>query len=281
MPEMIANHQLSLHHLTRLDATPFELADAAATGGFDMCGVRIVPVDPAEKVFDLVGDPEMRRRFARHLNDRGVRLLDVEAVWIRPDTDVASLVPALEAAAELGAQYVLTVGNDPERARLIDTLGQFADRAAEYGVMLPIEFITYTAITSLADAVDVVRAVGRENLGFVIDFLQFFRAGAEWDVLAAIPASALPYAQISDGPAAAPPSVDALRREARTARMIPGAGELDLGRLIAALPAGIPLSVEAPTVELAERPLGDVARILGQATRNVLAPPRLALGCNR
>ncbi|AKS31445.1 sugar phosphate isomerase/epimerase family protein [Mycolicibacterium goodii] len=271
MSEQIAAQHLSLHHLTRLNATPVELVDAAADGGFDMCGVRIVPVDKGERVFDLVGDSQLRRRFARRLHERGVRLLDVEAVWIRPETEVKSLVPALRTAAELGAQYVLTVGYDENRTRLVDTLGQFADRAAEYGLTVPIEFITYSAITGLADAVDVTRAVGRGNLAVLIDFLQFFRAGAEWDVLAGIPTSALPYAQISDGPAAAPPTVDALRREARSARMVPGTGELDLERLIAALPPGIPLSVEAPTVELAEQPLGAAARILGEATRKVLA----------
>ncbi|UAK58039.1 sugar phosphate isomerase/epimerase [Mycolicibacterium smegmatis] len=271
MPEPTATQHLSLHHLTRLDATPFELADAAAAGGFDMCGVRMVPVEPGEPVFDLVGDPQMRRRFARHLRERDVRLLDVEAVWIRPETDVDSLIPALEATAELGVQYLLTVGYDHERARLIDRLGRFADLAGEYGLTLPIEFITYSAITNLADAVDVIGAVGRKNLAVLVDFLQFFRAGAEWDVLAAIPASLLPYAQISDGPAAAPTTVEALRREARRARMIPGTGELDLKRLIAALPAGIPLSVEAPTEELAGQPLDAAARILGEATRGLLA----------
>ncbi|PJK21282.1 sugar phosphate isomerase/epimerase family protein [Mycolicibacterium goodii] len=271
MSEQIGTQHLSLHHLTRLDATPFELVEAAAEGGFDMCGVRIVPVDQGEAVFDLVRDPDMRRRFARHLHGNGVRLLDVEAVWIRPDTDLASLDPALQTTAELGADYVLTVGYDHDRTRLVDTLGQFADRAAEYGLTLPIEFITYSAITSLADAVDVTRAVGRDNLAILVDFLQFFRAGAEWDILAGIPASALPYAQISDGRSAAPRTVEALRLEARSARMIPGTGELDLKRLISALPAGIPLSVEAPTVELAERPLGQAARILGEATRRLLA----------
>lgn len=116
-----------------------------------------------------------------------------------------------------------------------------------------------------------IGAVGRENLAVLVDFLQFFRAGAEWDVLAAIPASLLPYAQISDGPAAAPTTVEALRHEARRARMIPGTGELDLKRLVAALPTGIPLSVEAPTEELAQQPLDAAARILGEATRGLLA----------
>lgn len=129
----------------------------------------------------------------------------------------------------------------------------------------PVPEDTYVLISSTYKRFhDVSRAI-------LVDFLQFFRAGAEWDILAGIPASALPYAQISDGRSAAPRTVEALRLEARSARMIPGTGELDLKRLISALPAGIPLSVEAPTVELAERPLGQAARILGEATRRLLA----------
>jgi sugar phosphate isomerase/epimerase len=271
MWERAATRPLSLHHLTMLDATPFELVDAAVAGGFDMCGVRIVPADPDQSVFDLIGDSSTRRTFIRHLEDSGVRLLDVEAVWIRGDTNVQSLVPAFQAAAELGVRHVLTVGNDFERTRLIDSLGRLADSAAVYGLTLPIEFITYSAITNLADVVDVTRSVGRDNLQIAIDSLQFFRASAEWDVLADIPTSALPYAQISDGPRTPPRTVEALRHEARSDRMIPGTGELDLQRLIAALPAGVPLSVEVPTVEFAGRPFNVASRVLGEATRQLLA----------
>ena len=237
-----------------------------------MCGVRIVAPDPEQSVFDLVNDRALRRRFIEHLTDSGVRLLDVEAVWIRGDTDVANLLPALDAAAELGSRYVLTVGYDFHRPRLLDTLGRLADAAADRALLLPVEFITYSAVTCLADVVDVIAAVGRDNLRILIDFLQFFRAGAEWDLLGRIPDSELPYAQICDGPLGAPETVDALRFEARSARLIPGEGELDLERLLAMLPARIPLSVETPNLDLARIPFADAARILREATRRLLAP---------
>ncbi|MET0456869.1 MAG: sugar phosphate isomerase/epimerase [Mycobacterium sp.] len=255
-----------------LNATPFELVDAAAAGGFDMCGVRIVAPDPDQSVFDLVNDHAMRRRFADYLVDSGVRLLDVEAVWIRENTDVATLAPALDAAADLGSQYVLTVGYDFHRPRLVDTLGRLADAAADRGLLMPVEFITYSAITSLADVVDVTAAVDRDNLRILVDFLQFFRAGAEWDVLAGIAEAKLPYAQICDGPLASPTTVDALRHEARSARLIPGEGDLDLHRLIATLPSDIPLSIETPNLDLARLPFDEAARILREATLRLLEP---------
>ncbi|MCA1646004.1 MAG: hypothetical protein LC797_11255 [Chloroflexi bacterium] len=38
--------QLSLAHLTVLDATPLQLIDGAAAGGFELIGLRIVPPTP-------------------------------------------------------------------------------------------------------------------------------------------------------------------------------------------------------------------------------------------
>jgi len=264
---------LSLHHLTMLHADPFELVTAARVGGFDCCGIRIVPPDPADAVFDLVGDVAMRRRLRSHLQDSGIGVLDVEAIWIRGNTDVTLLAPAMDAAAELGARFFLTVGYDFDRPRLVDSLGRLADLAAGRGLDIPLEFITYTAVTTLADAWEVMTQVGRPNVRILIDSLQFFRAGAEFDLLAALPAPALPYAQLSDGSASTPQTVPALRHEARTSRMIPGEGELDLRRLLATLPDGTPLAVEAPTRELAHVPHGGAAGRLAAATRRLLESP--------
>lgn len=64
---------------------------------------------------------------------------------------------------------------------------------------MPLEFITYSAVTSLADAAEVVEAVGRANVRLLVDSLQFFGAGAEFDLLSNLPAELFPYAQLSDG----------------------------------------------------------------------------------
>jgi hypothetical protein len=42
-------------------------------------------------------------------------VLDVEAMWLTAESDVAALEPALDTAVELGAGYVIVVGNDPDR----------------------------------------------------------------------------------------------------------------------------------------------------------------------
>ncbi|MEV0110885.1 sugar phosphate isomerase/epimerase [Nocardia sp. NPDC050799] len=253
-----------------LHADPFELVSAAAAGGFDRCGIRIVSPDPGRPVFDLIEDRAMRSRFVEHMKNNGVEILDFEAVWLRSDTDVNTLIPALEAAADMGSKYVLTVGNDFEIPRLTDTFGRLADAADRFGLILPLEFITYSAVSNLAAAVDLAAQVGRSNVGIVIDSLQFFRAGAEWDVLAQIPRSRLPYIQISDGPIVGPTDIDTLRYEARTSRMAPGAGELDLRKLLQELPSNIPISIEIPNPELARLPFDEAAMQLREATDRLL-----------
>ena len=51
--------------------------------------------------------------------------------------------------------------------------------------------------------------------------------------------------QICDAPKEPPPP-EGLVTEARTRRLLPGAGGLPLGPLMEALPAGVPLGVEVP-----------------------------------
>jgi sugar phosphate isomerase/epimerase len=199
-----------------------------------------------------------------------MRVLDVEAIWLRPATDVAALEGVLETCAALGAHYLLTVGNDPERARLIENLGRLADSARGYGVELAIEFIPYTEIRSVADAWAVIGQVGRPNVHVLIDALQFFRREPDLTLVESLPAEHLPYAQICDGPLQAPRGLEALRREARTDRALPGRGELDLRGLLDALPQGITLSVEAPHLGLADLGFDVAAREYARAVEEFL-----------
>lgn len=272
-PRLPANRVLSLHHLSTLRATPTELVDAAAAAGFGHCGIRLVSPDTGDYLHGVVEDRRTRRDLVRRCAERGVAVLDVEAVWLRPGSDVSTLNPVLEAATELGARHLLTVGHDHERGRLVDNLGRLADLAALFGLSVSLEFITYTCVPDLATAWNVVQQAGRDNVTVLVDTLQFFRAGADFAGLAAIPPGRLPYAQICDGRAEPPRGEEALRQEARTDRLCPGEGDFELPRLIAALPPQIPLSVEAPALALAHlspteaayRYAASLARLLDQA----------------
>lgn len=263
--------ELSLHHLTMIDASPLELVDAAAAGRFDYCGIRLVAPRPGDPFADIVDDPRAVGELRRRLDDTGVKLLDIEAIWLGPDTDIATLRRPLEVGAGLGARYVLTVGYDEDLPRLADNFGRLCDLAGALRMTVMLEFITYCTIRSLGEARVMVETCGRANAGILVDTLQFFRSGAQPADLDGIPARLFPYMQLCDGARAAPASVEARRREARTDRRLPGAGELPVGELLRHLPRGIPFSLEAPTVALKGLPYVEQGIIAGDAVRAFLA----------
>ncbi len=135
---------LSFHHLCRIDAHPLDLIEAAAAGGFDFCGIRLVAPRPGDPLVPVVGDGAAVQAIERRLRDTGVRVLDIEAVWLAPDTDVATLRPAIETGARLGARYLLVVGFDADRARLLDNFAALCALAGSFGLRVMLEFITYT-----------------------------------------------------------------------------------------------------------------------------------------
>ena len=143
---------VSLAHLTVLDADPVGLIEAGKAAGFSAVGLRVVAPLASDAIIPVVGDAALQRRIKRSLADTGMRILDIEAVWLKPDTDVEALRPALELGAELGAKFVLTVGFDATHARLIENFGAFCALANDCGLRTMLEFIPYASISDLGGA---------------------------------------------------------------------------------------------------------------------------------
>lgn len=262
--------RLSLAHLTVLDADPLTLIEAAAAGGFDSIGLRIVAPMPTDRIVPVVGDEAMIRAIETRLADRGIDILDVEAVWLFPDTDIAGYRPTFETAARLGARNVLVVGNDPDEARVTEHFARFCELARTYGLTAMLEFIPYCHTRTLADALRVVRASGASNAGVLLDTLHLARSGGSAADIATLDPALIAYAQLCDARVARPASVDALRQEARGSRRYPGEGELDLHAFLSALPADLPLGIEAPCAEYARLDPVERGRRCGAATRDIL-----------
>ena len=250
---------LSLAHLTMLDQSFADLVTHAAGAGFSHISPRIVAPLPTDPFAPVVGDEPQLREIGRRLRDTGLRVLEVEAVWLRPDTDPDALVPVLETAARLGAPHLLTVGHDPDPARLRENFARLGALARPFGVTLMLEPITYCAVATPAAALALIASSGVPNAGLLVDALHLFRAGATPAEVAAVPPALIPYAQICDAPLAAPPMAER-RAEAIGDRRLPGEGELPLAALLRALPPGIPLSVEAPDRRLLAVPPAERAK---------------------
>jgi sugar phosphate isomerase/epimerase len=165
-------------------------------------------------------------------------------------------------SARLGAKNVLVMSAEPEEGRTIERFCELCDRAAQYSLHVGLEFAIYTGIRTLAHAADVVARSKRSNASVLIDALHFSRSGGIPAQVASVDPSLFRDAQICDASPDMPGPNDtpALIREARTARLLPGEGVLPLKELVAALPATVPLAIEAPCRATADLPAVERAK---------------------
>jgi sugar phosphate isomerase/epimerase len=228
-----------LEHLTLLGLAPPEFVSVAAAAGFGAVGLRISPAAPGEEPWPMLPGSPMLAETARRCAQAGVEVLGVEAIRLGPEPD--GWEPVLESAAALGARYVNAVCEDADLERLSDHFAELVAAARPFGVRPVIEFMAYRSVRTLGDAVAIAAHSG--GGGILVDALHMRRCGVGLDELADLDAGLVGYLQLCDAPLTAPPDEVA---EARTGRLLPGAGELPLGGLLTALPGIIPVTVEAP-----------------------------------
>jgi sugar phosphate isomerase/epimerase len=257
---------LSLEHLTMIDASPVELIDAAAAGGFDMVGLRVVPPQPANQLMSGFDDPRFVRDLKAYSDDTGIAVGMIEAIWLAPETQPTDIERALAIGAELGAQFVLICGNDPDEARSVDNLGRIARDARVYGLEITFEFMSFVAVRDFEQARRIAHATGEPNVRLLIDALHLSRSGVDLSALAPMASTAISYVHLCDA-AAAIPFGDGLRGEARTGRLLPGEGELPLDAFLTAMPADARLGLEAPCRAYAHLPPIERGRVAGRVTR--------------
>jgi sugar phosphate isomerase/epimerase len=267
---------VSLSALTVLELPPPAMVACAAEAGYSHVGLRLVPATPTEVRYDTIGDTPTIRETRARLDDTGVRVLDIEILRLRPETNVADFLPALETAARLGASNALVAGNDPDESRFVERFAELSDLASQFRIAPSVEPMPWTDVKSFADGARVYRRANRANAGLLIDPIHFDRAGSAASEIATVPAAWFRYVQLCDAPAARPQELEELLHQARAERLLPGDGGLDLAGILAALPRDLPVSVEIPMERLAKTmPAVERARRALAATRKLLAalPP--------
>jgi sugar phosphate isomerase/epimerase len=265
---------ISLAHLTVLDTTPPELVTVAAAAGFRTIGIRLTATPSVgAPPYDCLREGPMLRETLARLADTGVSVLDTEFLRFEPEQPIGIPEGFLEVSARLGATYVLVMSAEPEEARTLERFGELCDRAATYGLRVGLEFAIYTGVRTLAHAAEMVARSKRSNASVLIDALHFSRSGGLPTHVEQVDPALLRYVQICDaGPdIPAPTDTPALIREARTGRLLPGEGVLPLKDLVAALPAGVPLAIEAPCRATAGLPALERAKRAHRALTALLA----------
>ena len=242
----------SLSALTVLELPPPDMVTCARDAGYSHVGLRLIPATPTEPSYETVGDTPIIRETLTRLMDAGVRVLDVEILRLKPETRVRDFLPVLETAARLGARNALVAGNDPDEARLVENLAALCDLAAPLGIAPCLEPMPWTDAKNFAQGAHIVGAVERDNAGLLIDALHFDRGGSVASEIPSVPPSWLRYVQVCDAPAERPGTLEGLLHHARSERLLPGDGGLDLRGILRAVPRDTPVSIEIPQEALAK-----------------------------
>jgi sugar phosphate isomerase/epimerase len=249
----------SLAALTALELAPPELVDVAAACGYDHVGFRLLPAVPGGLAYPLMDDQAQLKETIARLDATGVSVADLEVVAFRPETEISSFSRFFETGAQLGAKYMLVAAYDSELTRFTDRFAKFCEASAPYGLTADLEFMPWTFVPDLKTAMGIIEQVGQHNAGILVDALHFDRSNSSVSDIARIQAGKMHYWQLCDGPAERPMTTEGLIHAARSERMFPGEGGIDLVSLALAMPTDIPISIEVPTAELA-RTIGAEAR---------------------
>ncbi|GLT10750.1 sugar phosphate isomerase [Sulfitobacter porphyrae] len=260
---------LGLGHFTFLDLSPSDLVRTARGAGFDFVGLRLHPAarDALSWLPDKSGLKELRRVMA----GEGIALYDVETIVINKALDPDDLMPALDAACELGARRVNVCAD--VFPQLGDTFAKICEGAASRALGVDLECMPWRGINTPRACFDLIAETGAGNCGYLVDALHHSRCGGTLRDLAEAPAGCLVSAQLCDAVAAAPRNIDGLLAEARGGRLLPGDGGLNLAGIMRALPKETVISVEVPSAKDPRPPL-ERARAIFTATASLFESER-------
>lgn len=227
------------------EASALETVLAAAAGGFDAVGLWVEAGD-----WTAATTREVRSALA----DTGLPLLDVEVVWLKPDSCLDDHRRVIDIGAALGAANVLCVSSDPDHGATADRLAALCRHAEGSGMRVALEFGVFTQVRDLTQAMAILDRVGHPLRALLVDPIHVDRSGSAIADIARIDPALLPYAQFCDTRAQRPDpdDFDAVIADAIDLREQCGEGALPLAALLDALPRGIPLSIELRSQALRE-----------------------------
>jgi sugar phosphate isomerase/epimerase len=254
-----------------------ELVDAAAHAGF-----AAISVTKRLRYLAHERDQLTDHGMLAAIRDHGLTVTEVEGTpgWLRgpaaADGRVLGFDEALELAAALAATGVVAYhdGRAGTGASdcVVEDFAAACDRAAERALTVELEFLPWSPVRTLSDAVAIVEAAGRPNGRVVLDSWHYFHSGQSSRSPSLSPAQArlVSCLQLAD---ARPPETDDLVLETMFGRRVPGTGILDLPGLVARLEEAdvrCPVSVEVYDETLAHRDARAYTSALAEGARHTL-----------
>ena len=259
---------------------PFsERLEAASAAGFT--AVSLWGRDVAGAEAEGLGYADMRAMLADH----GLAVAEMDPAWwwlpgaadirIPPEVDSEDVFRFGESelfamAGALGARSVNAVdvfGGDWDLDAAAEAFAGLCARAAEYGLLVHIEWLPWSKIPDLATALTVVDRAGQPNGGLNIDAWHVVRSGTALEDLGRLPGDRILGIQLCDGPLQ---PEDNLIEATLHHRQLPGEGQFDMDGIVAALVASgttAPWGIEVFSDALHGLPAVDAAQAAGRALR--------------
>lgn len=238
--------KFSLSHLTVLSFSPPELTRVAARAGYDYVSLRIIYMGlPNEPNYDLAANRDLLRETKRAMAETGLGLHDIELARVNDETDPRKYLPAFEAAAELGCKQVISSIWTPRREFALDRFREICGFARPLGLRVNLEFMVFSELKTLAEALDFLRDAGADNASLLVDTLHFHCARVPVQELDEVPRERFGFVHLCDGPAAIPSTREGITYIARSARRYPGEGGIDLAAIVNRMPEQV-CSIELP-----------------------------------
>lgn len=243
------SRKYSLAYLTIPGTSPMEQIRVAKEAGYDYVSLRTIPMHLAnEPEWIMECNPQLFRATKQALKDYGITVLDIELARVREDLD-ANFDAAFEKGAELGAANVLCSIWTKDHVFAVDRCGQICEKAAQFGLTVNLEFVTFAGVANLKDAVRILDDVKTPNLKIMVDTVHAHRSYVTARELETVSPERYGFIHLCDCPGPVPALADPeMIRVAREGRLYVGEGGADIAGMIRALPPN-PCSIELPNTE--------------------------------
>jgi sugar phosphate isomerase/epimerase len=236
---------LTLGHLT-IGVGPLETIDVAAAAGFPSVSIRIAGRRKSDEFPQILGNASALREIRQRIDDSGLRLSSIMPHQFYEEVTRGDIAKTVDAALELRPDFVLCNDYVPNDG-ILEMVGPLAEAVADANIRIAIEFTKYSETRSLTHTLERIRQSGKPNLQVVIDALHLDRSGGTNAEVAATPREKIAFAQLCDAKRRTDnPSSQMLMEEARTARLEPGEGDIDLYGFLDALPRDVEIEYELP-----------------------------------
>jgi sugar phosphate isomerase/epimerase len=262
--------KFSLAYLTIPGTDPISQINIAAEAGYDFVSLRPIPMHlPNEPLFQFDQDRNLFNNIKKALKETNIKIMDIELARVREDLKVEDYESAFAASAELGATDVLSSVWTQDKEFTFKNFAKICDLAAKYKLKVNLEFVTFSGLTDLAGALEVLNKVERPNAYIMVDTLHAHRSYVTPEDLSKVDKNKFGFIHLCDGPGVIPSLDDpSMIGVAREGRLYPGKGEIDLKGLLKAIPSN-PVSIELPNaIEISARgAAGHAAECLIQAKK--------------